>query len=77
VNDIVESTYRYIRFVKQPEGKSRNTDIYSCRTNATDTEIGIVEWYKAWRRYCYFPTTQAVYSAGCLKDIADFIGKLR
>jgi len=35
--------------------------------------LGRIEWYGPWRQYCYMSTIQAVYSKGCLRDIADFI----
>jgi len=77
MNDIGESTYRYIQFVKQERQPKKITDNYSCQTRAGGVEIGVVEWYRPWRQYCYFPTISAVYSKGCLCDIADFIGKLK
>ncbi|MCK4245312.1 MAG: hypothetical protein KAX20_06780 [Candidatus Omnitrophica bacterium] len=45
--------------------------------NKSQGELGVVKWYPAWRQYCYFPTTQAVYSKGCLDDIGDFIRQLQ
>jgi hypothetical protein len=66
--------YEYVHFV-HIEDKPK-TSVWSCRMNRTDNELGQVKWYSPWRQYCYFPTVQAVYSAGCLKDIEDFIKKL-
>lgn len=67
--------YKFIHFVRVIEmGK---TAIWACRNNEGGAELGMVEWYPAWKQYCYFPTVQAVYSAGCLKDIQDFIGSLK
>lgn len=63
--------YEYVHF-KHIEDKPK-TSVWSCRNTKGNDELGIVKWYPAWRRYCYFPTVQAVYSAGCLKDIRDFI----
>lgn len=63
--------YKYIQFVLKE--KKEKTEVYSCRNNRTNDELGIVRWYAPWRQYCYFPTVQAVYSEGCLKDIESFI----
>ena len=49
---------------------------WSCRNNTSGGELGIVEWYTGWRRYCYWPVGREVYSAGCLGDIMDFIDQL-
>ena len=72
----MKTEYDYLRFVEKPRPTGRKTGIYSCRNRKSDTELGIVRWHGPWRRYCYFPTVQAVYSGGCLEDIADFIGGL-
>ena len=63
--------YEYICFIETE--KKAKTSVFSCRTNSNDTELGQVKWYPAWRQYCYFSTTHAVYSVGCLRDIEKFI----
>ncbi|MBW8034846.1 MAG: hypothetical protein FVQ79_04155 [Planctomycetes bacterium] len=60
-----------MKFVKTQE--KLKTSVWSCRNKKSENELGIVKWHAAWRQYCYFPTVQAVYSAGCLDDIKDFI----
>jgi len=64
--------YQYINFELTEE--KPKTKVWSCRNNNSGTELGIVKWHSAWRRYCYFPTVQAVYSQGCLDDMSAFIG---
>lgn len=76
MNNPVTHTYKYLRFQKEPRPANRKTDVFSCRNKTTGTELGKVKWHGPWRQYCYFPTVQAVYSAGCLRDIADFMGEL-
>lgn len=63
--------YKYIRFVKTED--KEKTSVWSCRNIKQENELGIIKWHPAWRQYCYFPTIQAVYSAGCLFDIRHFI----
>ena len=63
--------FKYISF-KKIEDKAK-TSVWSCRNNKSGSELGVVKWYGPWRQYCYFPTVQAVYSAGCLEDIKVFI----
>jgi hypothetical protein len=70
----MKTDYQHIRFVEQVcKGK---TKIFSCRNKRSGEELGIVKWYPGWRQYCYFPSVQAVYSSGCLIDIANFINVL-
>ena len=71
----MKTQYKYIRFEKT-EDKPK-TSVWSCRNNRSSEELGIIKWYSGWRQYCYFPLTQAVYSAGCLEDINSFIGQLK
>jgi hypothetical protein len=70
--DALEASYKYIDFVKI-EATSK-TGKWACKTKA-GVALGQVSWYPGWRQYCYFPGCQAVYSAGCLSDIADFLKK--
>ncbi len=63
--------YKYIHFYKLADNSK--TSIWSCRNNKTNTELGKISWCPAWRQYCYYPNCEAVYSAGCLDDISDFI----
>lgn len=70
----MKTQYQYIHFVKVAD--KAKTSVWSCRNNKTGDELGEIRWYTGWRQYCYFPTVQAVYSAGCLKDIQDFMGGL-
>jgi hypothetical protein len=71
----VKQKYQYIHFVII--ANKPRTQVYSCRNNRSMDELGQIKWYGPWRQYCYFPTVQAVYSAGCLKDIQDFMEELK
>lgn len=71
----MKTEYQYLFFINLPStGKTLH---FSCRNKNSGIELGEVKWYGAWRQYCYFPATSAVYSEGCLKDIADFITQLK
>lgn len=72
----METRYKYLIFVERENPKGK-TKIFECRNISTQTVLGIIKWYGAWRQYCYFPEVQAVYSAGCLDDISDFIKHLK
>jgi len=62
--------YKHISFLKDQAG------FYVCVNNHTQAELGKVEFYTRWKKWCYFPTVQAVYSSDCLQDIANFLEKL-
>ncbi len=71
----VKTEYKFISF-KMTDKKLRTTT-WLCTNNRAGSELRIIKWYGVWRQYCYFPTVQAVYSKGCLEDIADFIKQLK
>jgi len=71
---VIPVSYKYINFVLQE--KKVKTQVWRCENTSSGDELGIVKWYGPWRRYCYFPSGPAVYSAGCLKDITHFIEQL-
>jgi len=61
--------YKYIHFGETNLSRRE----FSCRNTKSGEQLGKVKSYPRWGRYCYFPTTQAVYSADCLRDIAHFL----
>ncbi len=71
---IMKIKFIFIHFVKIAD--KPKTSVWSCRNNKSDSELGRVRWYPAWRQYIYEPACEAVYSVGCLEDINDFIKQL-
>lgn len=71
----MKTEYQYIHFVKIAD--KPKTSIWSCKNSHHGNELGRIQWYGPWRQYVYSPTVQAVYSIGCLVDIADFIQQLK
>jgi len=67
--------YEYLRFDEQPHvGK---TKVFACRNRCSGDRLGTVGWYGAWRQYVYYHDRSGiVYSAGCLRDIAEFLEAL-
>ena len=70
----MKTIYKFIHFEVLEE--KPKTKVWGCFNNSTSSLLGHVKWYAPWRQYCYFPATIAMYSAGCLDDINDFIGLL-
>ena len=70
----IKTQYKYIHFEKIADKPM--TSVWSCRNNTGDYEIGIVKWNPGWRQYCFFPSSDMVFSPGCMKDIIDFIAAL-
>jgi len=71
----MKTEYEFLIFTKLPT--STKTSKWECRNKTSLTILGLVHWYPSWRQYCYFPSIAAVYSVGCLNDIAEFIKELK
>lgn len=39
--------------------------------------LGMIQWYPAWRQYCFFPEADCVFNDSCLQEIITFLGELR
>ena len=71
----MKTEYKYLKFVQlESSGKTSKWNCYNLHYGEV---LGQVKWNSQWRQYCYFPTMQAMYSSGCLNDIADFIEQLK
>jgi hypothetical protein len=62
---------KWIYFKEQPS-PGRKTKIFTIRSLDGNSFLGLVKWYGAWRKYCFFPSEKTVYEWDCLRDIADF-----
>jgi len=55
---------KWIKFVLIEE--KPKTKVYSIQTIESDLEIGTIKWHPAWRKYCFFPDGDTVWSTSCL-----------
>lgn len=42
--------------------------------NKTNVQIGIISWYKPWKKYVFSSMPECVFDATCLQDVLDFMG---
>ena len=70
----MKTLYSYIYFVKTKD--LPKTSVWDCKNVTSHDKLGEIRWYSPWRQYCFYPTGPAVYSAGCLSDIKNFIAQL-
>lgn len=69
--------YKYIDIKWLGKSASGKTDIYSVLNKSGNYELAIIKWYASWRQYCFFPGFETVWNDGCLRDLLDFMSKLR
>lgn len=63
----------YVSFIDEGPSPSGKTRRWSVRHRKGGGLLGEIAWYGSWRRYCFFPRGDVIFSAGCLEDIAEFI----
>lgn len=56
-----------------PPAARKKTHIWAVVTADARVRLGEIKWLCRWRQYSFFPEPGTVYSAGCLRDIAEFI----
>lgn len=70
----MKTEYQYILFSEDPP--RAKTSIWRCLNRRNQSTLGLVSWEAAWRQYTFAPSYETTFSAGCLRDIADFIRQL-
>lgn len=67
----MEKIYKFFRIFEIAQ--KPKTKVFEVISNSSNAHLGMIKWYGPWRQYCFFPVGDTVFSAGCLKDIQDFI----
>lgn len=63
----------YLNFVPDGTSPSGKTKKWRVQT-MSGTTLMVIGWFGAWRKYTVLWTDQsAVFDAGCLREVADFI----
>ena len=63
----------YIEFVEVE--KKPKTSVYEIRARSGG-RLGIIKWNGPWRRYCFLPDGETIWSSGCMQEVQDFIDNL-
>lgn len=61
----------YMTATEQPRLPRRVTSSFVI-TDRHGGTLGAVEWYGAWRGYCFFPEGRPVFNPDCLQRLAAF-----
>ena len=62
----------YIRFLEY-EIPERKTKYWAVRNKKHGTRLGDIEWYGAWRKYCFFTVDGIVFDQKCMLEIVKFM----
>ncbi len=70
----MKTQYEFIEFLEvAPRPK---TKVWKCISTKHRALLGIVQWYGAWRQYCFFPFESTIFNKQCLTDIAEFLSNV-
>lgn len=73
---MVKTDFEFISFRDASEYVTGKTKAWVCLNKKSGGALGGVRWHGPWRQYCFFPS-DALFSAGCLRDIAEFLEGVR
>ena len=68
---------KYLTFATE-KIEGRKTKIVHIINKSNTYRLGTIEWYGAWRQYCFIPTWEfeTVWNNTCLTDVVFVINKL-
>ena len=68
-------TSKYLKF-NEFQKSGRKTLTVLVLSAASNDRLGIIEWYAGWRKYCFFPDADTVWSEDCMDDVKAKIREL-
>ena len=71
------AAYQFFTIERVAPPPGRKCATYTIRNRRDASIIGFVRWYPSWRQYCFFPTYDTAWSAGCLADVQGFLKQLK
>lgn len=70
---MIQTDYEFFRVEPQPQDPRKKTKTYYLVNHRSGTSIATIEWYGAWRQFCFFPMENTVWSDGCMADVREII----
>ena len=68
-------SYKYIT-IYEIEQKPK-TSVYCVDNRRSGNKLATIKWYSAWRQYCFEPEINTIWNDECLKDIVNFLERLK
>jgi hypothetical protein len=68
---------KYLIF--KEKSTQRKTKLISVINKSSEEEIATIEWYPAWRQYCFMPERfefTTIWNNTCLEDVVSVINQL-
>ena len=66
----MKTRFKFIKFDQAPTSDGMQ---WFCDNNKSGDNIGVAVYYEPWRQWVFEAVDTAVFSADCLRDIAEFM----
>ena len=67
---------QYIKIIDNGIFEPRKTHSYHIKNKRGNYHLGYIEWYSAWRQYCFMPNKETVWNKHCLETIISFLTEI-
>lgn len=67
---------RFLKFQDLTEPDKKTRTICISTKGPSDSCLGWIKWYGAWRRYVFMPEPDMVFDIACMEDIIEVIKDL-
>jgi len=65
--------YKFITIKQVNEEIFEKHPVYRIFNNRSNSQLGILSFYKPWKEYVFSSQSECVFNNTCLKDVMDFI----
>ena len=65
----------YIKFV-DVDAPTRKTRVVEVRSVSSDTLLGTIAWFGAWRQYTFWPQRETTFNVDCMKTIIEKVDRM-
>jgi len=72
-----EKIGKFIEIRRLPRSEGRKTVCWIVRSARSRAPLGVIAWRSGWRQYVLEPELHTVWSAGCLRDVAAFLDRVK
>lgn len=66
----------FLTFVHVEDSPSKKTKIIGIYSVKGGEALGVIQWFAAWRKYCYYTYANTIWDTNCLNAIIECINKL-
>ena len=69
--------YKWITIAQHSQEGFNRRPVYRITNNKSGEQLGIISWFIPWKQYVFSSREDCVFNESCLKDVLDFLEKLR